>query len=135
MAEDSKYEKDTGTTFLSRLDLFIHQEYGSRVKFCQAIGMPTSTLSSYFSKKKAKPTLDFFENLASVHPELDLAWLISGKSASVSSYRPTGMGMVNESNEEYKNLNSVLIELTEAIQNSNISDLTEAIKNLSRNAE
>ncbi|MBO6516796.1 MAG: hypothetical protein JJ975_09620 [Bacteroidia bacterium] len=132
MAEDLTYGRKNESTFLSRLDLFIHQEYGSRVKFCQAIGMPTSTLSSYFSKKKAKPTLDFFENLASVHPELDLAWLISGRSASVSSYRPTGMGMVNESNEEYKNLNSILSELTEAIQNSNFNELTEAIRDLSR---
>lgn len=135
MSDESKYSNSGESSegnFLTRLDLFIHQEYGSRIRFSEAIGIPPSTLSSYFSKKRAKPTLDFFESLARIHPELDLNWLISGKPGGDSTYRPNGMGMVNESNEDYKNLNSVLTELTQAIQNTNFNALTEAIQSLAK---
>lgn len=129
MPENESYGQDT---FLSRLDLFIHQEYGSRSKFCNALQIPASTLSSYFSKKRARPTLDFFESLASVHPELDLCWLISGNRAGSKTYGLSGSSLVQEASANYASLNATLVELTEAIQNSGITKLTSAIENLSK---
>ncbi len=132
MAEETMYGNSNESTFLSRLDLFIHQEYGSRTKFSKAIGIPASTLSSYFAKKKAKPTLDFFESLGNTHPELDLGWLITGRPSSINGHIPNGHGMVREGQSEYNGLSGAILDLTDAIQNANFGELTEAIRDFTK---
>ncbi len=78
-----KDDDNSRNLFLERLTSFIESNYDSRSQFCSSIGIGVSTVSGYFAKRKSSPGLEFFEAVLKVHPDLDLAWLVSGHLSDV----------------------------------------------------
>lgn len=66
---------------IDRFRLLLEQLHLSPSEFADKIGIQRSSVSHIFSGRN-KPSVDFLEKILKVYPDLDVSWLIAGKSSS-----------------------------------------------------
>lgn len=82
-------------TINDRLEMLINQHFnGNKAAFANAVGIPPTSVSNYFSeKRRSKPSVDILAKLVNIL-NVDARWLLTGEESKEQGSATAGNGSV-----------------------------------------